>query len=402
MPMKTINQFKLIFEIFNQRDSTKKFALAVSIGIGFSMAIILSTIGIMDGFEKALLSGLKKATGEISLYSNTGFFVDDARLKEVFDQFKINKASTVVQTESFLIFNDDSKGVLVKGVDQNFSFIVGLKLSHLDESIAIGSALAESLKIQIGDEVVLTFPKGNSDMKGLPALIRFKVGEIVTHGIFQKDSRLVYMSIGQLQKILDLKDKINSITFNLPKVSTEKNERAREEEFIKEMRISLPSEFYLRPYWKEFSTLIEAVRVEKKMISIILQIVVVVAIFNMLAFIIFVNERKSKELFLFKALGMSQKKLSSMWLKLVFVAWLLACLFAFIFVQIFKLLLEYLPLFKLPADIYFMPRLTMALIWQDYGLVFISSLLWINIITFIILKKMQKSSLLEGLRQEFA
>jgi ABC-type lipoprotein release transport system permease subunit len=168
------------------------------------------------------------------------------------------------------------------------------------------------------------------------------------------------------------------------------------------LRELLGHSFYFKPYWKEFSSLLEAVRIEKVMISLILQLVVVISVFNILAMIIFINEKKSKELFLFKALGVSQKKMGHLWLELVLVMWAAACVLSVIFIEFFKLLLAKLWLFELPAEIYFMPRLELFLNWKDYGFVFLLALFWIFVITYLLLRKLMKKSLLEGLRQEFA
>jgi ABC-type lipoprotein release transport system permease subunit len=138
------------------------------------------------------------------------------------------------------------------------------------------------------------------------------------------------------------------------------------------------------------------------MISLILQLVVIISVFNILAMIIFINEKKSKELFLFKALGISQKSMGHLWLELVMVIWGMACILSVFFIEFFKLLLAKLWLFELPSEVYFMPRLQLFLSWTDYAFVFILALVWIFIITYLLLKKLKKKSLLEGLRQEFA
>jgi len=52
--------------------------------------------------------------------------------------------------------------------------------------IALGVEIAKLYNIKIGDSVVLAFGKGNAEMKAMPALERFVVTEIISHGIYQK------------------------------------------------------------------------------------------------------------------------------------------------------------------------------------------------------------------------
>lgn len=398
------NKFEIFLQLFVDQKTLLKFGLAVVLGFGFSIAVILSTLGIMDGFEKSLRIGLKKSNGDLLINSRNGFFKLDNQLKDSLIKNHLTKFSPVVQTESFLVVDEESKGVLVKGVDDIYGEIVGLKINLKPGEIAIGSEIAKSLNLKVGDEITLAFAKGNKELKNLPGLYRFKVISIIEHGVYQKDSRLVYLDLEELQSILELSDRVNSLAVNIDQSEFKK---VGDDEFVFKNKISalnhdLGNDFYIKPYWKEFSFLIEAVKVEKVMIALILQLVVIISIFNVLAFIIFVNEKKAKELFLFKALGLSQKILSQLWFRLVVLCWLISCGIAFILVQVFKVLLKYIWFLKLPTEIYYMPRLEMYISLKDYALVFFLALIWIMLITSILLRRIKKKSLMEGLRQEFA
>jgi ABC-type lipoprotein release transport system permease subunit len=387
--------------LFFDQSSTKKFLAFVLIGFSFSIAVILSTMGLMDGFDVSLRQGLRQSAGEVIMLSQNGFFPMRPAYVAKLKENGIQNYSQIVQIESFLIFEDESRGVIVKGVDDQYANIVGLDI-HLDkQSVAIGSEIAKINKIKVGDEVVLVFGKGNQELKGMPALHRFKVSKIINHGVYQKDSRLIYARIKDVQQILELENRINTVSFNVPKDDS-KDDFDRIENKMRDLRMSFREGFYFRPYWREFSSLIEAVKAEKVLISLILQIIVVISIFNVLAFIIFINEKKSKELFLFKALGLSKKAMGKLWLQLVGLIWLTSCPLAYLMVKLFGFLILTLPFFELPSEIYYMPRIHLHLAWTDYAFVFLLALFWVMLITFALLNKLRRKSLLEGLRQEFA
>lgn len=396
-------RFKLFLTLFLDNSTTVKFALGVLVGMAFSISVILSTIGIMDGFQRALQKGLKKSVGEIVMTSEGGgFFKIDNSILSKLKSLNIDHFASFVQTESFLIYDEDSRGVLVRGIDDSYAEVVQLPIFLKENEVAIGSEIAKINKINIGDEVVLAFAKGNLGLKSMPSLERFKVKIIISHGVYQKDSRMVYIRLGALQKILELNHYVNMISLNLPNDSKYKDDIEKIETNIPILRKKFNSNFYFKPYWREFSSLLEAVKIEKVMIGLILQMVVVISIFNILAFIIFINEKKSKELFLFKALGLSRKAMNNLWMKLVFFIWGLSCLLAIVFVQIFKFCLLKLSVFELPSDIYYMPRIELYLSWTDYLFVFSLTLVWIMLITFYLLRRLKQKSLLAGLRQEFA
>lgn len=398
----TNNSFKLFLMLFLDHTTTRKFLIGVWIGLAFSIAVILSTVGIMDGFERALRQGLKKSSGDISMQSRYGFFQINEGLKKDLEEAKVENYAAIVQTESFMIFNDESRGVVVKGIEENYGRVVNLPLKLSPNSVAIGSEIARTNKVNVGDEIVLAFGKGSAEFKNMPALSRFKVERVVNHGVYEKDSRMIYARLDEIQKMLALSNRVNMIAFNIDQSQvTPLNELNAIENKLTDLRLKFEPDFYFKPYWREFSSLIEAVQAEKVLISLILQLIVVISVFNVLAFIYFINEKKSKELFLFKALGLSKRAMNNLWLKLVLLIWLASSVLAMFFVQLFRFLLLNVSFFKLPAEVYHMPRIDLYLSVIDYLMVFSLALVWILLITYYLLRKLKNKSLLEGLRQEF-
>lgn len=399
--MKSTN-FRIFLTLFLD-STTKKFLVGVWVGLAFSIAVILSTVGIMDGFERALRHGLKKSSGDITMKYANGFFTVNDRLKNDLEEAEVKNYAPIVETESFLIFNDESRGVQIKAVTPDYGQVVGIPLDLPAHSVAIGSEIARINKVGIGDEIVLAFGKGGDEFKSMPALKRFQVAQIVSHGVFQKDARIVYARLDEIQSLLNLGDRVNIIAFNIDRTNLNpSNDLQAIENKLIDLKMRFETDFYFRPYWREFGSLIEAVQAEKVLISLILQLIVVISVFNVLAFIYFINEKKSKELFLFKALGLSKKSMNNLWIQLVFFIWLASCALAAFFVQLFRLMLLKLPFFELPAEVYYMPRIDIYLAGFDYLMVFALALVWMLLITYYLLRKLKNKSLLEGLRQEFA
>jgi len=49
------------------------------------------------------------------MHSKNGFFVLENSIKKEIESLQIKKYSALVQTESFLIYDEESRGILVKG-----------------------------------------------------------------------------------------------------------------------------------------------------------------------------------------------------------------------------------------------------------------------------------------------
>lgn len=403
------SEYITFLKIILKDKSLIRFGLGVFLGLSFSMAVILATIGIMDGFDFSLKSALKKSMGDITIFSREGFFEYDDTFQESFKELGISTFSPLVQVEGFLISNETTYGVMIKGVvASEFSKVTKINLNITDEEVALGSELAKDIGKKVGDDIVLAFASGNKEFSGLPLLQRVKIGQIVHHKIYQKDKRLMYMNRSILQSALKLGNFVNIISLNILKA--EKLDFSHDSvEYIDEvnktsalLRDSLGFEFAIRPFWSEFSSLLEAVKVEKLIIGLILQLVVIISIFNVMAFVIYLNEKKIKEIFLLGALGMSRDRIYRGWIFLMTGIWILASANSLLFLELFDYALLNLSFLKLPGEIYHLGRLSLSLDFFDFLIVFSATYFWLQLVAWIGLRRLRAHSLLVGLRKEFS
>ncbi len=384
---------RLITIIFNGKASLR-LMMATLLSFAFSIAVILSTAGLMSGFEHSLKYGVRSSTGDLTITSRTGYFdISAAVEQELQKNFNFSK---VIQSEGFVIGEEHSYGVLVRGIIPNeFKKITSLALELKQDEIIIGSELAKSMGVQVGNYLTLTIASSKDSQLGLPSLHSFKIGAIVVHGIYEKDLRFVYLHRDRLSKMIGSGERANMLVLK----------RLKESESIEELQKKLSSildyNFIVRPYWYEFSGLLKAVEVEKFSITLMLQLIVLIAVFNISAFIIYVNEKKSQDYFLLRVLGLEASRLTRFWYFIMFVIWGLACILSLGFLQLFDWALANLALFNIPGKIYVLSHLELILSFYDYLLIFSFALLWMLLITFLLVRKWNNKTILSGLRREF-
>lgn len=391
--------FISLFRIIMEGKAASRFLLGAIASFSFSIAVILCTIGLMDGFENTLKSGLSKSVGDLSIYRDDSFFYLKDEVKTFLETNTDLLYSPMIQTEGFILGQNDAKGILIKGVDaKSFTQVTGLEINLQSGEIAIGKELFENLGLAINEAVTIAFGTNSEKNQGAPILKNFIVTNVVHHAIYEKDLRFVYLDENDLREVLNLKKSVyNNINVKIlgNPTSSQIENRANELEFqLKNFRVV--------PYWKEFQTLLDAVEVEKLSIGLVLQLIVIVAIFNVIAFIIFISEKKSQEFFLLRALGLNLKSVVKFWSITVIGIWFFSCLISIGLAKIFNFLLMNLSLFKLPGEIYVLSNLSLKLGIEDYILVFGASFLWMMFITIIALLRLRKKALIYGLRQEFA
>lgn len=395
--------FFALFKIIMQGKSALRFLLASLISIAFSISVILCTIGLMDGFERTLKESLRQSSGDINLYKKSDFFLLDKKTQDSFLQFKDYIFSAAIQTESFILEGNESKGVLVHGIiPQSFNQVTQFDFNLNRSEAAIGHELAKKLSLKKGDAFTLVFASSSKRSQGAPILREFILKETAKHGIYEKDSRLIYVRADELSSILNLKKGYYNLV-NV-KVAATGGDLASMEQ-IKSASLLLNKKlkgFRAYPFWSDFKTLLEAVEVEKFSITLILQLIVIVAIFNIVAFMIFISEKKSQEIFLLRSMGLEMKKIAQFWVKMNLAIWVLSCFISIFMAKLFNLMLMYLPLFKVPGDIYVMSELSVSLELSDYVIVFSSAFAWMLLITTLTIFRIKKKAVIAGLRREFA
>lgn len=396
--------FFTFFNILLDGKSSKRLLVGVIGSFAFSIAVILSTVGLMDGFEATLIRSLQKSNGDLILKKKNGFFLFNQEVKKLKKTPSVAELTPVVQVEAFAVSSERAKGVIVKGIDEaSFKKVTDLdvRISTKVEnhSIAIGSELAKLYGLEKGHLLTLTFASNQKKNLGSPIVQDFIIESIVKHGVYEKDMRFIYLDRKSLLKLLNYRaDTVNTIIIKTPEYKDRNQLRA----FQSFIGSKLSSEFRISTFWNEFRVLLNAVEVEKFSISLILQLIVIVAIFNVIAFIIFISEKKSQDFFLLRILGISLKSVVKFWMVMLIFLWGISCFISIFMTELFNYLIENLNFFKLPGDVYVLSRLKVQLDLSDYSVVFGLALVWILLIGCVGIFNLRKKTLLQGLRQEFS
>jgi len=390
--------------IFLEEKVTKRFVVGVILGLGFSMSVILCAIGIMDGFDAELQSKLRTGIGDITLTSREGLISKDQFEQELNQVIKTNPTFEAVsvyigiQTEAYVLKDKNGRGVLLQsGYDFG-----GNREQIKKGTVLVGKDLAKFLNVDVGDELVLTLRPGQEGSEiSLPKLVSVKIAGFITQGLFEMDSRLIRASESDLEDWQGQYGSVNWATLSWPHEDLEKD-RVRIDAAYQQLKEKMPESYQVHPFWQEFAVLFEAVKIEKNVLALSLQIIVLVSLFNVLGLIVFLHDRKLQEIFLMRALGLSGRKFKIIWFQFLFLIWVVSCLLSLVFVAVFDVLLKNLAIFNLPGEIYHLSQLKIILHPNDYAIVFIPALVQILVLAYLGLRKIMKKSVLSGLRFEFS
>ncbi len=392
--------FWKLLKITLQGKATKIFFILTVMSLSFSMAVILCNAGLMDGYEHILKTGLRKNTSDLEVTSSSGFFEIENEFLEMINQEAITNYAGIIRTEGFIVKDNKSKGVLVNGIKPSeFAKInnLDIKISSEKNTIALGAEIAKELEVSIGDFITLTFTRGNQSFEELPYVTELEVSDIVTHGVHRKDSRLVYLKRSYLEEFTNSKGMVNTCLLTLDGYTDSQIKdyiKNSEEKFFE-------LGFEARPYWKNFASLLEAVEVEKFSITVILQLIILIALFNIVAFINYNGIKKSQEFFLLRSLGLSFKSLYTFWTLFIIFIWAISCLLALLMTLFFDKVILKLPFLKIPSKVYELDHLSIHLGLDSILTIFAITFFWCLVCIGYIVFREKKKTILEGIKGQY-
>ncbi len=382
----------LLLKIFLRDKSMLGKMMWVMLSFSLSLAFVLCNLGLMQGYESIFREGLKETQGDFTIISREGFFNLDEEQAVIFNKMhEIKKLNFVVQTEVFMIYKDFSKAVQMRTAPDE------LAKNLTSGEVILGEAIGKEWNIMKGEQINLMFARGNALGEFLPEVKSYTVVGFKKHKLYSRDARILYGTKKDLADITNANEKFNLIVGELHDSSSKDSIT----NVVKKIQSKLGMNYSIKPFWHEFSGLLEAVQVEKNIITYALQLIILVAMFNMISFFRVLFETNYQSLFLLRALGLSLNSLKFFLLFLSLFLWLLANIGAKIWSLIFSWLLSNWSVLSLPGKIYHLGKIDLAIGFTEMFTVSILSLLWIIILWAWFVKKLSHANLVSVLKGEW-
>jgi len=273
-------------------------------GVAIGVGALIIVIAVMSGFDEDLKEKIIGTYSHIEITSDYGVRLTSELEDTILKTEHVKAASPFLHGQALIRFRESVIAVIVKGVEPEGEvkinkigeYIKDGRLDVGDYGIVIGNELASKLGIKIGDMVSL-FTPGNIDG------IEFRVAGIFKSGMYEYDSGLVYMSIPASQELLNARGLISGYSV---RVDDAFNVNKAKEAIRK--NIGMP---YMIRSWLDLNkNLIEALKLEKTVMFIILALIVMVACFNIAGTLIMTVLEKTKDIGILKAIGASRRDIT--------------------------------------------------------------------------------------------
>lgn len=164
--------------------------------------------------------------------------------------------------------------------------------------IAIGSEMSKNLKVFVGDVVNVVTPIGELGPTGpVPRARAFRVAAIFHSGMYEYDSKFIYISLPQAQDFFSLNGGVTGIEYKVEDIE-------KVQGVSRELLRKIGGYPYRTKDWMEMNrNLFSALKLEKIAMFIILTFIIIVASFLIAATLIVFVIEKSKEIAIMKTMG---------------------------------------------------------------------------------------------------
>jgi lipoprotein-releasing system permease protein len=169
-------------------------------------------------------------------------------------------------------------------------------LVHLP-GIIVGKELAKNLGLFLYQPISIVSPTGMVTPMGMvPRMKRFLVVGIFDSGFYEYDSTLAFLSLKDCQEFLNMGDFVTGVEIRV-------NDIYKADAIAKAIERKLGFPYWARHWMEMNKNLFAALRLEKRVMFIILSLIVLVAAFNIITTLIMVVMEKNKDIAILKSMG---------------------------------------------------------------------------------------------------
>jgi lipoprotein-releasing system permease protein len=283
------------------------------LGVATGVMALLVALGLMTGLQSEIRARILGATAHVSLFRVGALPFDDVErvIADVRRVPGVAGASPALYGKALLTSSGGAAVATLKGIvpaeERTVTDVIAkLQQGSLDgfaepgtgpAPILLGSALAASLHVGVGDVVTLTSPHGRLSPVGLlPRVTKVRVVGTVKTGLFEFDAGWGYLPLAAAQRLFEEADRTTLVEVRLDDMfAVGAGARAI---------LARLGDGYVTSDWIEMNqSLFSALWIEKMAIGITIGLIVAVAALNIVATLVLMVMEKHKDIAILVSMG---------------------------------------------------------------------------------------------------
>ena len=278
------------------------------LGITLGVATLIIVLSVMNGFRSELFDKILGLNGHVVIHAMNGRFTDyedvAARLRKVKG---IQRVLPLIEGQAMVSTVSLASGALIRGLSEKSlksltAVSENVRAGTFDKfddgsGIAMGTRLANQLRVRVGDQVTLVSPRGATTPFGTaPRVKRYNLSAIFEIGMSEYDNTIIFMPLKEAQKYFNKKNTVSVLEIVID--SPDK---------VGELRPAIlqaggPT-IYVTDWRQRNASFFSALQVERNVMFIILTLIVLVAALNIISGLIMLVKDKGADIAILRTMG---------------------------------------------------------------------------------------------------
>jgi lipoprotein-releasing system permease protein len=286
------------------------------IGIALGVATLIIVTSVMNGFKTELLNKIIGMKGHIVI-SNINYAAGITNYEKLAEQIKACDTTILhvipqIEQQAVLISNGSARGILIHGLSAKSltsKHLISSSIEYGDignfegQKIFIGRRLAEIINSCANEQVKILIPDGIITPFGkLPKEEVFEISGIFNVGMNEYDKNIILMPIATAQQFFNMTDKVLQIEVFLKNVDSTR-------QISQKIQNIIGDKFAVLDWQHSDANIFHAVVVEKNVMTLILSIIILVAIFNIISGLTMLTNSKTRDIAILKTIGSTKKSI---------------------------------------------------------------------------------------------
>jgi len=289
------------------------------IGIMLAVFALIAVLAVRTGFRTDLTATILGANAHTSVY-RPPFENENGQIVRTFDNYTemaarlsavdgVIRAAPIVKGQVMATANNRNAGVQVFGetledvrtlpLIQNPEIRLG-KLENYNQGVAIGSGVARTLGLSLGDKITLISPDGLQTAFGTsPRINAYDVVYIFSVGRYDIDSTRIYMPLSEAQVYFNREGVVDEF-----EILVDKPENI--ERFTPLLQAAADDRSAIWTWRDSNGGWLRALRMEDNVMFILMSVLVLVASMNIISGLIMLVKNKGKDIGILRTMGLSE------------------------------------------------------------------------------------------------
>ena len=354
-------------------------------GVALGVMALIVVIAVMTGFEADLKTRILGGQPQVMIMRHGGAFTKYREiLQEVEKTPGVEAATPFIYAQIMLKSKNGAAGAVLRGIDPDSAGRVMKTLQDLSlpssteaklsqsssPGIVLGRELAKNLAVVEGDAIYVISPRGMiSPIGHVPTMRQFKVTGFFESGMYEYDQTFAYINIRDAQKIMRLGDSVTGLDIRVTDLDDARN-------IAQKITAKLGFPYWARDWMQMNRNLFKALKLERRVMFIILTLIILVAAFNIASSLIMMVMGKTRDIAILKAMGATERSVKKIFVLNGMVIGALGTLIGLGLGLVICTVLKHYNIHELAGDIYyFTTKLPVKLEFFDVASIIAAALL---------------------------